>query len=93
MLQKSAVAAVNPHVALVAGGGGADRGARFDPGMKKQYLRRCHQKPKGVAKVAAARKLAVRLYWMLRTKVGIRRSFASRAARGCPWSVQARPLD
>ena len=24
-------------------------------------------KPKGVAKVAAARKLAVRLYWMLRT--------------------------
>ncbi len=41
---------------------------RFDPGMKKQYLHRCHQKPKGVAKVAAARKLAVRLYWMLRTE-------------------------
>jgi transposase len=41
---------------------------RFDPGMKKQYLHRCHQKPKGVAKVAAARKLAVRLYWMLRTQ-------------------------
>src|SRR5438128_1940719 len=40
---------------------------RFDPGMKKQYLHRCHQKPKGVAKVATARKLAVRLYWMLRT--------------------------
>jgi transposase len=43
---------------------------RFDPGMKKQYLHRCHQKPKGVAKVAAARKLAVRLYWMLRTNTG-----------------------
>jgi transposase len=43
---------------------------RFDPEMKKQYLHRCHQKPKGVAKVAAARKLAVRLYWMLRTQVG-----------------------
>ncbi len=42
---------------------------RFDPEMKKQYLHRCHQKPKGVAKVAAARKLAVRLYWMLRTNV------------------------
>jgi transposase len=41
---------------------------RFDPGMKKQYLHRCHQKPKGMAKVAAARKLAVRLYWMLRTE-------------------------
>jgi transposase len=43
---------------------------RFDPGMRKQYLYRCHQKAKGVAKVAAARKLAVRLYWMLRTQVG-----------------------
>ena len=42
---------------------------RFDPGMKKEYLHRCHRKPKGVAKVAAARKLAVRLYWMLRTEV------------------------
>jgi transposase len=41
---------------------------RFDPGFRKQYLHRCHQKPKGVAKVAAARKLAVRLYWMLRTQ-------------------------
>ncbi len=65
---------------------------RFDPGFRKQYLHRCHQKPKGVAKVAAARKLAVRLYWMLRTQCGrIQRSFASRAARGCPWSAQARP--
>jgi hypothetical protein len=27
------------------------------------------QKPKAVAKVAAARKLAIRLYWMLRTKI------------------------
>jgi hypothetical protein len=41
---------------------------RFDPGFRQQYLHRCHQKPKGVAKVAAARKLAVRLYWMLRTE-------------------------
>jgi len=43
---------------------------RYDPELRKQYLHRCHQKPKGVAKVAAARKLAVRLYWMLRTQVG-----------------------
>jgi len=41
---------------------------RFDPGLRKQYRHRCHQKPKGVAKVATARKLAVRLYWMLRTE-------------------------
>ena len=43
---------------------------RCDPGFRKQYLHRCHQKPKAVAKVAAARKLAVRLYWMLRTQTG-----------------------
>jgi len=41
---------------------------RFDPEFRKQYLHRCHSKPKAVAKVAAARKLAVRLYWMLRTQ-------------------------
>ena len=40
---------------------------RFDPGFRSEYLNRCHQKRKAVAKVAAARKLAVRLYWMLRT--------------------------
>lgn len=42
---------------------------RLDEGFRKQYQARCHHKPKGVAKVAAARKLAVRLYWMLKTNV------------------------
>lgn len=41
---------------------------RHDPQMRREYLHRCHHKPKAVAKVAAARKLAVRLYWMLRTQ-------------------------
>ena len=41
---------------------------RYDPQLRSEYLHRCHQKPKGVAKVAAARKLAIRLYWMLRTQ-------------------------
>ena len=41
---------------------------RYDDEFRKQYLHRCHSKPKAVAKVAAARKLAVRLYWMLRTQ-------------------------
>lgn len=41
---------------------------QHDPQFRRQYLHRCHQKPKAVAKVAAARKLAVRLYWMLRTQ-------------------------
>jgi transposase len=41
---------------------------RCDPQMRQEYLHRCHRnKAKGIAKVAAARKLAVRLYWMLRT--------------------------
>jgi transposase len=40
---------------------------RCDPQMRNEYLHRCHSKAKGVAKVAAARKLAIRLYWMLRT--------------------------
>ena len=42
---------------------------RYNPQLRREYLHRCHQKPKGIAKVAAARKLAVRLYWMLRTQV------------------------
>ena len=40
---------------------------RYDPEFRNEYLHRCHKKPKGVAKVAAARKLTVRLYWMLKT--------------------------
>jgi transposase len=47
----------------------AQTAVQHDPGLRKQYQHRCHQKPKGVAKVATARKLAVRLYWMLRTQV------------------------
>jgi len=43
---------------------------RYDPGLRNEYLHRCHTKAKGVAKVAAARKLAIRLYWMLRTNTG-----------------------
>ena len=43
---------------------------RCDPQMRQEYLHRCHKKAKGVAKVAAARKLAIRLYWMLRTNRG-----------------------
>jgi len=43
---------------------------RYDAEFRKEYLHRCHHSKKGVAKVAAARKLAVRLYWMLRTNTG-----------------------
>jgi transposase len=40
---------------------------RHDPEFKTQYEERCHHRPTAVATVAAARKLAIRLYWMLRT--------------------------
>ena len=43
---------------------------RCDPEFRKEYLHRCRRKAKGVAKVATARKLAIRLYWMLRTMTG-----------------------
>ena len=47
----------------------AQSAVRLDEGFRREYQARCHRKPKGVAKVAA-RKLAVRLYWMLRQNVG-----------------------
>lgn len=46
----------------------AQSACRHDEEFRREYRRRCHHKPKGVAKVAAARKLAVRLYWMLRNQ-------------------------
>jgi transposase len=46
----------------------AQSACRYDEQFRKEYQHRCHQKPRGVAKVAAARKLAVRLYWMLRNQ-------------------------
>lgn len=42
--------------------------SRLDPSFRKEYQHRCHKKHSAVAKVAMARKLAVRLYWMLRTQ-------------------------
>lgn len=48
----------------------AQSATRYDPQFRKEYLHRCHHKPKAVAKVAAARKLAVRLYWIRRTQKG-----------------------
>ena len=48
----------------------AQGAVRCVPGFRNEYSHHCHAKPKGVAKVAAARKLAIRLYWMLRTNTG-----------------------
>jgi transposase len=42
--------------------------ARFDPQLRRTYQRLKKQKTSGLAKVAVARRLAVRLFWMLRTR-------------------------
>jgi transposase len=58
----------------------ANAAVRFDPQFRKEYIHRCHQKHRALAKVAAARKLAVRLYWMLRTQTPYPQVVTSRAA-------------
>jgi transposase len=47
----------------------AQTAARFDPELRRVYHRLKFRRVSGVAKVAIARRLAVRLYWMLRQRV------------------------
>jgi transposase len=58
----------------------ANIAVRFDPAFRKEYLHRCHQKHFTVAKVAAARKLAIRMYWILRTQTPYPNVLSSRVA-------------
>jgi len=44
----------------------AQTASRFDPELRRSYQRLKYRRGSAVAKVAMARKLAVRLYWMLR---------------------------
>ncbi len=46
----------------------AQTAARFDPELRRTYQRLKSRRNSGVAKVAIARRLAIRLYWMLRTR-------------------------
>jgi len=46
----------------------AQTAARLDPQLRRIYQRLKKQKTSAVAKVAVARRLAVRLFWMLRTR-------------------------
>ena len=62
----------------------AQTAVRLDAGMRKKYQHRCHSKAKGVAKVAAARKLAVRLYWMLRTHTAYPEIVHNESSSRCP---------
>jgi transposase len=47
----------------------AQTAARFDPELRRAYQRLKFRRVSGVAKVAIARRLAVRLYWMLRQRI------------------------
>lgn len=47
----------------------AQSAVRYEPGMRREYQRLAQRKCRALAKVAMARKLAVRLYWMLRSEV------------------------
>ena len=47
----------------------AQTAAQFDPELRRAYQRLKFRRVSGVAKVAIARRLAVRLYWMLRAQM------------------------
>ena len=57
----------------------AQSAIRCDTELGRQYRRMAHRKHRSVAKVAIARKLAVRLYWMLRTGKNYAQCFGSHA--------------
>ena len=46
----------------------AQTAARLDAQLRRIYQRLKKQKSSGVAKIAVARRLTVRLFWMLRTR-------------------------
>ena len=67
---------------------------RYDPSWHRQYVRLSMNKHHGVAKVAIAHKLAVRLYWMLRSgqdygQIMERGSHAGQSA--CPTGCSMQP--
>lgn len=72
----------------------AHQAVRYDPEFRREYRHRCHTMPKNVAKVAAARKLAVRLYWMLRSQTAPPESVAIESSPRVPLVGEvARPQD
>jgi hypothetical protein len=60
---------------------------RYEPEFRKEHLHRCHQSEKGVAKVAA-RKLAIRLYWMLRSNAAYPEIFRVESSSRVPLDSQ-----
>lgn len=70
----------------------AQSAVRYDAKMRREYQHRCHHKAKGVAKVAAARKLAVRLYWMMRTQKPYSQGVPIEGSPGHPVAEGLRPI-
>jgi transposase len=58
--------------------------ARFDPQLKRTYQRLKFRRGAAVAKVAIARKLAVRMYWMLRSTADYAQLVRM---QGSPWAT------
>jgi transposase len=60
------------------------RAARFDPELKRMYQRLKFRRGAAVAKVAVARKLAVRMYWRLRSTADYAQLVRM---QGSPWAT------
>ncbi len=58
--------------------------ARFDPQLRRVYQRLKFRRGASVAKVAVARKLAVRMYWMLRRTADYAQLVRM---QGSPWAT------
>ena len=74
----------------------ASTAQRYDASWHRQYLRLSMSKHHGVAKVAIAHKLAVRLYWMLRSGEDYQhaRERGSHARQSeCPGGRNTRPIE
>jgi transposase len=69
----------------------ATTAVRLDPEFRKEYLHRCHQKPKAVARWRRRASWPYDFTGCCVLSRGIQKSFVSRAARGCAWSVKTRP--
>ncbi len=60
----------------------AQAAVRSDPDWRRRYIHLAMRRQKSIAKVAMGRKLAVRLYWMWRTRMGLSAVSRVRFVRG-----------
>jgi len=69
---------------------GAQTAARKDEDLRRAYQRLKFRRVSGVAKVAMARRLAVRLYWMLRAQVNYAQLVRISGSPSSRWSRKRR---